>query len=295
MKKSLLSLSLVLYACGHGSTSEAGHGAQQEPARTAVTLTEISYGSISREKVYPATTAYLRKYELTAPMAAYVKRSLVVQGMRVKAGQTLFLLENREQHFIGSAPVLEVKAMESGIVLDSPLPSGGFVADGSALCTIASANSLVFEINVPAEHGAEVCGSKQCTIELPDGQRLRAAVMLPLAVMNTASQSACVVAKASAPFLPEGLRVRAVFVEASPRGMVVARSAVQSDEGMREHWLFRLAADGTAQRVSVDVGNSNADSIEIMSAALSQRDRIILTGGYGLADGAKVKVETEGR
>lgn len=291
MYRPVFLLSLALFSCGHGDTDEAEKGARQEPARTAVTLTQISYGSISSETVYPATTAYLSKYALTSPMAAYVKRSLAVQGMRVKSGQTLFLLENREQHFIGSAPVLEVKAMESGVVLDAPVPSGGFVTDGSALCTIASGNSLVFEINVPAEQSAAARGRRHCTIELPDGQRLRASVLLTLAVMNTASQSACVVAKASAPFLPEGMRVRAIFADVSPRGMVVARSAVQSDEGMREHWLFRLASDGTAQRVSVDVGNSNADSIEIRSSELSPRDLIILTGGYGLADGARVKVE----
>ena len=54
-----------------------------------------------------------------------------------------------------------------------------------------------------------------------------------------------------------------------------------------------MADDSTAVKVPVEVGNSNASEIEIKSAALSPQDCIILTGGYGLEDGAKVVVTKE--
>ena len=75
--------------------------------------------------------------------------------------------------------------------------------------------------------------------------------------------------------------------------MILPKSAVQSDETLTEHWVMKLADDSTAVRVPVEVGNSNASEIEIKSDALSPQDRIILTGGYGLEDGAKVVVTKE--
>ena len=60
-----------------------------------------------------------------------------------------------------------------------------------------------------------------------------------------------------------------------------------------EDWVLKLVDDSTAVRVPIEVGNSNASEIEIKSTALSPQDRIILTGGYGLEDGAKVVVTKE--
>ena len=51
---------------------------------------------------------------------------------------------------------------------------------------------------------------------------------------------------------------------------------------------MKLSDDSTAIKVPVEIGNSNALEIEIKSSALSPRDRVVLTGGYGLEDGAKV-------
>ena len=108
-----------------------------------------------------------------------------------------------------------------------------------------------------------------------------------LATMNTVSQTAKVIAKADAPFLPEGMNIKATFTSAD--ATVLPRNAVQSDEYMSEHWIMKLAEDSTAVKVPVKTGYSNADSIEIIYPPLSARDPIISIGGYGLENGAKVK------
>ncbi len=112
-----------------------------------------------------------------------------------------------------------------------------------------------------------------------------------LATMNTVSQTAKVIAKADAPFLPEGMNIKATFTsaDASATTTVLPRNAVQSDEYMSEHWIMKLAEDSTAVKVPVKTGYSNADSIEIIYPPLSARDPIISIGGYGLENGAKVK------
>ena len=154
------------------------------------------------------------------------------------------------------------------------------MAEGTTLCTIAESESLVFEINVPYEQQQHVRSGDRFTLELPDGTRLPATVQLPLATMNTVSQSERVIASAPSPFLPEGLYVKALFAVSEPtngKSMILPKSAVQSD-------------DSTVVKVPVEVVGRNSISIEIVSDSLSPRDNIILTGGYGLENGASVEV-----
>lgn len=65
---------------------------------------------------------------------------------------------------------------------------------------------------------------------------------------------------------------------------------MQSDEALTEYWVMKLSGDSTAVKVPVKVGNSSASEIEVNSEELSVNDRIVLTVGYGLEDGAKVVV-----
>ena len=67
---------------------------------------------------------------------------------------------------------------------------------------------------------------------------------------------------------------------------------MQSDETLTEHWVMRLADDSTAVKVPVETGNSTADSIEIYGP-LTPTDRIVLTGGYALADSSKIIISHE--
>uniref|UniRef100_UPI004028CF2F efflux RND transporter periplasmic adaptor subunit n=1 Tax=Phocaeicola dorei TaxID=357276 RepID=UPI004028CF2F len=245
-----------------------------------------------------ATTAYQNKSVVGAPIPAFITEVLVQPGSRVKAGDILYRIESKEQHALGSGnrTAIPIQAERDGIVLDVQQQAGSYITEGAVLCSVAEAGSLVFEINVPYEQRRYAYSGSKCMLELPDGTRLTATVHAPLATMNTVSQSERVIARAKTPFLPEGMNVKAVFTESgssSDKGMILPKSAVQSDETLTEHWVMKLADDSTAVKVPVEVGNSNASEIEIKSAALLPQDCIILTGGYGLEDGAKVIVTKE--
>ena len=217
----------------------------------------------------------------------------VKPGTRVQAGQVLYRLQSKEQHALrNNGKEIEIKAERDGIVLDVQAQPGSYALEGTVFCTLVEAASLVFEINVPYEQRTVAKAGNHCTLELPDGTRLTATVQSPLAVMNTASQSERVVAIADAPFLPEGMNVKAVFTSRSTsEGItVLPKSAVQSDETLTDHWVMQLATDSTAVKVPVNIGNCTADSIEILSPSLSSQDCIIATGGYGLEDKARVTV-----
>lgn len=298
MKYQIVLLSLITSLSGCGQRDASNGNIQEEKPGTAVTLTHAAFGKIEKEIILSATTTYQNKSVVSAPIPAFITEVLVQPGSRVKAGEILYRIESKEQHALGNGnhAVIPIKAERDGIVLDVQQQAGSYVTEGTVLCSIAEAGSLVFEINVPYEQQQYARSGSRCVLELPDGTRLTATVHTPLATMNTASQSERVIARAKAPFLPEGMNVKAVFTEngsSSDKGMILPKSAVQSDETLTEHWVMKLADDSTAVRVPVEVGNSNASEIEIKSDTLSPQDRIILTGGYGLEDGAKVIVTQE--
>lgn len=298
MKYQIVLLSLIVSLGGCGQRDASNGNIQEEKPGTAVTLTHAAFGKIEKEIILSATTAYQNKSVVSTPIPAFITEVLVQPGSRVKAGEILYRIESKEQHALGcgNRTTIPIQAERNGIVLNVQQQAGSYVTEGAVLCSVAEAGSLVFEINVPYEQQRYARSGSRCMLELSDGTRLTATVHAPLATMNTASQSERVIARAKAPFLPEGMNVKAVFTESgsfSDKGMILPKSAVQSDETLTEHWVMKLADDSTAVKVPVEVGNSNASEIEIKSAALSPQDCIILTGGYGLEDGAKVVVTKE--
>lgn len=290
----LLTGTLCLAGCNGNPTSDNSH-AEQKP-RTEVTLTHAVLGSLQQELTLSATTLYLDKSVVAAPIPAFITESFVQPGTRITAGDLLYKLESKEQHALGEEGnngIIPIKATRGGIVLEVQQQAGSYITEGTTLCTIAHAGSLVFAVHVPYEQSRYVRTGNRCTLELPDGTRLSATIQSPLATMNTASQAEQVIVRAHTDFLPEGMNVKAIFPipdNAENKGMTVPKDAVQSDEALTEHWVMKLTADSTAVKVPVEVVCSTADEVEIKSGILSPQDPIILTGSYGLEEGTQVTI-----
>lgn len=302
IKNIFLLTPLLLLSCGSDTTP-----APSVAPRTAVTLTHAVRGSITEETSYPATATYLHKSVLTAPIAGYVIDATATVGQHVAAGQTLYRIESREQHAlqadatdVAHSQAQALTAVRSGIVIDVAALAGNYVSEGQSLCTIADAASLVFEISVPIEQAALTKRGSTCTLLLPDGTRLRAVIGTPLATMDATSQTLTVVAhvtgSASVSPISEGLRAQALLTlhnssSTAGNALLLPRTAVQSNESLTEHWVMKLRDDSTAVRVPVTIGRNNGERVEVFvtpATALTIADRVILTGGYGLEDGAKV-------
>lgn len=294
---SFLSLSLclspLLVSCGGASQSDPT--VADAPHATAVTLTHARVGHLARVLTLSATTTYTRKSVVTSPIAAYVTACHVAPGSRVSTGEELYRLESKEQHALGDEGMgvqIPVRAGRGGIVSDVLQQAGGYVTEGTTLCTIADAGSLAFEIQLPYEYRRIVRPGVRCELILPDETHLRATVDRPLVGMNTAAQAERMLARAAgAPFLPEGMRVEARF-DMAPlqpgKMLILPRDAVQSDEALTEHWIMKLDGKGRPVKVPVTVGQHTATEIEVQAAGLTTADRVILTGAYGLEEGSAI-------
>jgi len=151
---------------------------------------------------------------------------------------------------------------------------------------------MAFVIDVPYENLRLFRHGRHCRITLPDGTKLDGTMGEQLTSVDGAAQTVQVLARAKAPFLPEGLNVK-VSVSSTGDGQrrwLLPKQAVQSNADMTEFWIMKVGGNGYAVRQSVTIGNSDGKNIEILSPQLQPQDIVITDGGYGLEDGAKVSL-----
>lgn len=285
-----------------GCTAKAPMDDATPPPVTDVEVTHVTHGRMARRLELTATTAFLRREVATAPISAFITACHVQTGTMVHRGQQLYRLESKERQAIGgdlmggAAGVVLVRAAASGVVTDVQQQAGGYVTEGTALCTIADAGSLAFEVDVPSEDMQHARPGIRCLITLPDGRRLTAVLQTPLATMDVGTQVQQVTARAKAGFLPEGLRAKATLSasEGSAHDQLLPKAAVQSDANMTSFWVMKVTAGGTAARVDVKVAGTDGRNVTIAAPRLSAADRIVTSGAYGLQEGDRVRIVASG-
>ena len=294
--KLILYLSSVM-VIGCSGRMQQGDESEQ-PSVTDVSVASVSYGHIDKEIELTALTAFLKKSAVTAPNSSFITACYVQPGTIVHRGQMLYRLESKERAALGNemmgpgAGIVNVKASLSGVVTEVMQQSGGYVTEGSLLCSIANTGSLVFEVEVPTEDMKYAKAGKTCLICLPDGRKCSAVLSTPLATMDVNAQVQQIPARTSISFLPEGLRAKAVLKMAE-RGndtQILPRSAVQSDDNMTSFWIMEVLDNGCARKIPVTIGNSNSEKTEILTPRLVSSAKIVTTGSYQLQDGDRVKI-----
>jgi multidrug efflux pump subunit AcrA (membrane-fusion protein) len=301
MKKVIFILAIFFVACKEKTETTD----PKVTPKTSVEITNIHYGSVSDNLELFATTLYLKRSIVTAPIPSYVTKVFVHLGEKVNEGQSLYELQSKERRALGDDALgldtslthfgtIVVKAPTSGIVTTfDKQQTGDYLLEGTQLCTIAQSNDLAFQVNVPYEFLRYIKPGKICTVVLPDNSEHHVTITTPLSAMNMTAQTQSVLAKtAEEIFLPENLIVKVLVSKTNDNTkQVLPKSCVQSDEMMKNFWIMKLINDSSAIKVPVTIGNRNQTDVEIISPQFDSSDRIILNGSYGLSDTAFVRIE----
>nr|WP_294899625.1 HlyD family efflux transporter periplasmic adaptor subunit [uncultured Pedobacter sp.] len=291
-------------ACQSAQDNTAEEMAQP---KIPVEVVKIDSGTVSDNLELSATSIYLQRTMMTAPIPAFITRVNTHLGAQVRQGEVLYELETKEHRALGAGAsridstlkdfgIIKVRAASSGVISTfDKQQAGEYVTEGTPLCTIAKSNDLAFQINVPYEYSGIVKPGKNCFITLPDGSRHQAVITTPLTSMNVTSQTQTLLAKLNQSMvLPENL-IAKVEISKGTKGkqQILPRSCVLSDEMMKDFWVMKLINDTTAVRVPVTTGNKNAREIEILKPKFNPTDKIIISGNYGLPDTALVSITKE--
>ncbi len=92
--------------------------------------------------------------------------------------------------------------------------------------------------------------------------------------------------------LRPGMFARATIDVESVETIVVPAIAVLKVQGSNDRYVF-IEENGTARRVTVEIGQRYDDMVEIISDDITAGDNLVIAGQGRLVDGVAVKVETQ--
>lgn len=274
---------------------------------TPVTVTPLGYDPMEEFIELNATSAFLQKSYVKSNLTGYVKKVNTKLGDFVNSGQTLFVLKTKEAEAIGNSVnhlnpdfkfsgVNTIPATTHGFIAELNHQEGDYVQDGEQLAVISDSKSFVFVMNVPYEDRPYVSIGKQVEVSLPDGERLRGTVQSVMPMIDSLSQTQSVALRVNLTHtIPQNLVAKVKIVKvAKAAASSLPKKAVLSNETLSEFWVMKMINDTTAIKVPVKTGIETGERVEIIYPAFSPKDKILLSGNYGLPDTALVIVASPG-
>ncbi|KAA5534526.1 HlyD family efflux transporter periplasmic adaptor subunit [Taibaiella lutea] len=306
MFKRQTQLLLTLIICAW-LTSCAGKAEEDNAAvgqvETPVTVAHISRDSMSEYIEINATSVFLLKNFVKANANGYLRSSNIRLGQHVGNGQVLFTVTTKEAQSLGNTlnkidssfrfnGTNSIRAGGNGYVTQLDHQTGDYVQDGEQLAVISNQNSFAFVMNAPYELHTLISRQKEVSVVLPDGESIQGKITSAMPQMDSASQTERLVIKVSADHsIPENLIAKVRLLKnGKPNAVSVPKAAVLTDETQSEFWIMKLSDDHTAVKIPVTKGMETADKVEILTPALTERERVLISGNYGLEDTARVKI-----
>jgi multidrug efflux pump subunit AcrA (membrane-fusion protein) len=296
-----LILGAILSSCQSKKTEETIIEEEQETI-TPVTVTSIATETMDEYIELNATSTFLQQGFVKASANGYVQSVNAQVGKMVSSQQRVFVLKTKEAQSIGNAinaldstfkffGIINIKAGTSGYISEINHEPGDYVQEGEQLAVVNDVNSFVFILNLPYELRQYVMNKDFVELLLPDGKKMMARIASAMPIVDSASQTQNIILKVNEKNLPINLigKVRVIKTE-KINAVSLPKQSVLSDETQTNFWVMKLIDDSTAAKVPVTKGLAINDRIEIISPKFLTSDKFLLTGNYGLADTARIKI-----
>ena len=296
-----LILSAILGSCQSKKTEETIIEEEQETI-TPVTVTSIVTETMDEYIELNATSTFLQQGFVKASANGYVQSVNAQVGKMVSSQQRVFVLKTKEAQSIGNAinaldstfkffGIINIKAGTTGYISEINHEPGDYVQEGEQLAVVNDVNSFVFILNLPYELRQYVMNKDFVELLLPDGKKMMARIASAMPIVDSASQTQNIILKVNEKNLPINLigKVRVIKTE-KINAVSLPKQSVLTDETQTNFWVMKLIDDSTAAKVPVTKGLAINDRIEIISPKFLTSDKFLLTGNYGLADTARIKI-----
>ena len=190
----------------------------------------------------------------------------------------------------------EVRSPIAGVVADRPLYPGEVAQPGSPLMTVINISSVVARANVPQTQAMSVKVGQSAVIKLTgESSEIPAKVTVVSPATDPSSTTVQVWVQAANPGerLKPGASVRVTIVTGILKDVTVvpASAILPGEEGGTV--VDTIGADSTIHQKKVEIGVREPDKVEILSG-VSPGDQVVVVGGMGLDDKAKVRIVKPG-
>jgi len=182
----------------------------------------------------------------------------------------------------------------AGVISDRPLNAGEMANPGSPIVSVMDISHVIARINVPEADAAGVKIGQNVVITQSDnseGVQGKVKVVSPAADPNTTTLQVWVDIPNPGEQLKPGTSVHALIVaeEFKAATVVPAAAILPGEEGGTA--VLTVGSDSTVRRRPVKVGVREGNQVQILSG-VTPGDEVVVVGGLGLDDKAKVKVIT---
>jgi multidrug efflux pump subunit AcrA (membrane-fusion protein) len=315
-------LMLAVSGCrpsGGAGIDDEGGAAAADAVTMTVTAVPVEVSPMRREFHLLGVTVAKRQIQLRAPSAGRVLGLDLQNGDRVRRGQVVAHLLNREVEAAanglavaqrldpGEAPALAqsvgrystgvgvaVISPEDGIVSQRLVSNGQMVNDMDPLAELIDPASVYVEAAVPIGNLGMIRPGMAATITSPlapgAAMPARVAALSPSLSPNGATAPARIEFTSRARVTQAGAPVEAVITVASTaEALVVPVAALFDDAARNSYYVFVAGADGRAHRRPITIGIRDGSEVQVTSG-LKAGELVITSGGYALADGLRVTV-----
>ena len=271
--------------------------------KTKVTIVQPVQQSLTDYLQLNANTVFQKKVVVRANITGYIIAMPWKVGDRIASGAIFCTIKTKEQDALKNIDQREpslnqfqqpIKIVTSarGFITAVNYIQGDFVNEGDILATITEPSSLVLSVNVPYEYNRYVYNGRSCEVQFPDGKKINAAITLSIPVIDAASQTQQFFIHLSGnQQLPENMNLLVrIPMKQKANAICLPLEAIQTNETQDEFWVMKLANDSLAVRIPVIVGSQN-DSLKEVISGVGLNDKIIVQGGYRLADSSLVSIE----
>ncbi len=255
-------------------------------------------GALARRQVDEAAVAHAQaKSAFDTAQKAVESLQGVGRHEEVKvAAGAMDSAKGKHEAALAQLSYTEIRSPIAGVVADRPAFAGEMASPGIALVTILDVSSVIARVNVSQSEAAWVKVGQPARIVSSDGaveSDGRVTVVSPAVDPQSTTVEIWIQAPNPGWRLRPGGPVRAVIHAGNvPDALVVPVEALlPADEGGSA--VYVVGADSVAHQRKVTVGVRNSRKAQLLSGAQAG-EKVVVEGGVGLSDGAKVKLESSG-
>jgi len=214
------------------------------------------------------------------------------QELKAAAGQ----LESAKGKYLGAQAQLgysEIRSPIAGVITDRPLYPGEMASAGTPLITVMDTSSVIAKAHIPQNDAAALKIGDNGTMTVPGLEQPiegKVTVVSPALDPNSTTVEVWFEAKNPKHQLKPGTSVQLSLTAQTVKDALVVpvSSILTAPDGATT--VMVAGTDGRAHQKTVKLGIRNGDDVQVTDG-VSENDKVIASGAYGLPDKTKIKIE----
>jgi multidrug efflux pump subunit AcrA (membrane-fusion protein) len=214
------------------------------------------------------------------------------QALKAAAGQ----LESAKGKYMGAEAQLsysEIRSPIDGVVTDRPLYPGEMAAAGTAVVTVMDISAVIAKAHIPQADAALLKIGDKGTMTVPgldEPVEGTVTVVSPALDPNSTTVEVWLEAKNPKQRLKPGTSVQLSLTAKTVKDALVVPAAAVISAADGSSAVMIAGSDGKAHQKTVKLGIRQDDDVQILEG-VTEADKVVATGAYGLPDNTKIKIE----